>query len=145
MTATPEQVRQAFESYLKAWSTNDRDLFLSVMAEDVSFCDPVGTPAFNGHEGVGKFWDFSHQGSGRTLTPVVEEMRACANEGILRFTMQVRVPEANQGLDLSIAEYVVLNDDGKIKSVRVFWDHTNASIPAGMEPFAANMAEAYEA
>ena len=37
-------------------------------------------------------------------------MRACANEGVLRFTMQVRVPERNEGLDLSIIDRFLAGD-----------------------------------
>jgi steroid delta-isomerase len=144
MTATPDDVRKACENYVKAWKTNDKALLMSILAEDAVFCDPVGTPAFVGLEGVGRFWDFSHTGTDRTLNPVLEEIRACANEGILRFTMQVRIPSANQGLDLSIIEYVVINDEGKIKSLRAFWDEKAVSKPEGMDLFVPNVSEAYE-
>ena len=144
MPATPDQVRHALENYVKAWGTNDKALLLSLFAEDGVFCDPVGTPEFKGHEGISKFWDFAHQGVKREVKPVLEEIRACANEGILRFTMQVRVPAANQGLDLSVIEYVVLDDHGKIKSLRAFWSEANGSVPAGMNLFAPDVSEAYE-
>jgi steroid delta-isomerase len=144
MPATPAQVRQTLETYIKAWATNDKALLLSILSEKAVFCDPVGTPEFVGHEGIGRFWDFAHQGAKRELTPVLEEIRACANEGILRFTMQVRVPAANQGLNLSIIEYVVIDDDGKIESLRAFWDETNASVPEGMDLFSPDVAQAYE-
>jgi steroid delta-isomerase len=145
MTATPADVRKACENYIKAWKTNDKALLMSILADDAVFCDPVGTPDFVGLEGVGRFWDFAHTGpADRTLNPVLEEIRACANEGILRFTMQVRIPSANQGLDLSIIEYVVLNDAGKIKSLRAFWDETAVSKPEGMDLFIPNVSEAYE-
>ena len=144
MPATPDDVRKACENYVKAWKTNDKALLMSILADDAVFCDPVGTPEFVGHEGIGRFWDFSHTGTDRTLTPVLEEIRACANEGILRFTMQVRIPSANQGLDLSIIEYVVIDDDGKIKSLRAFWGEGQVSKPEGMDLFIPNVAEAYE-
>ncbi len=144
MSATPKDVRHALENYVKAWATNDKALLLSVFAEDATFCDPVGTPEFKGHDGIGKFWDFAHQGVKRDVKPVLEEIRACANEGILRFTMEVRVPEANQGLNLSVVEYAVLNDAGKIKSLRAFWDQSSASVPAGMDFFAPDVSDAYE-
>jgi steroid delta-isomerase len=144
MSATPDDVRKALNSYIKAWATNDRDLLMSILSADAVFCDPVGTPEFIGHEGIGKFWDFSHMGEGRTLTPVLEEIRACGNEGILRFTMQVRIPSANQGLNLSIIEYVVIDDAGKIKSLRAFWDETSVAKPDGMDLFNPNVSEAYE-
>jgi steroid delta-isomerase len=129
MSATPQQVRDVLQQYVKAWGTNDKELFLSIMAPDVVFCDPVGTPEFRGPEGLSNFWDFAHAGPPRTLTPALQEIRACANEGILRFVMQVRIPAENKGLDLSIVEYVLVDDDGKIKSLRAFWDETNASQP----------------
>jgi steroid delta-isomerase len=144
MPATPAQVRHALETYIKAWATNDKDLLLSILSQKAVFCDPVGTPEFVGHEGIGRFWDFAHQGTVRELTPVLEEIRACGSEGILRFTMQVRVPAANQGLNLSIIEYVVIDDAGKIESLRAFWDETNASVPEGMDLFSPDVSQAYE-
>lgn len=144
MSATPDDTRKALNNYIKAWATNDKALLMSILSADAVFCDPVGTPEFIGHEGIGKFWDFSHMGEGRTLIPVLEEIRACGNEGILRFTMQVRIPSANQGLNLSIIEYVVIDDDGKIKSLRAFWDETSVAKPDGMDLFNPNVSEFYE-
>ena len=144
MAATPAQVREALEKYVQAWKDNDKALLLSVFAEDASFCDPAGTPEFRGHEGIGKFWEFAHQGPKRQLNPRLDEIRACGSEGILRFTMQVRIPEKNQGLDLSIIEYASVNDQGRIQTLRAFWDDKTASIPAGMEPFIPDVSEAYE-
>jgi steroid Delta-isomerase len=144
MSATPDDTRKALNNYIKAWATNDKALLMSILSADAVFCDPVGTPEFIGHEGIGKFWDFSHMGEGRTLTPVLEEIRACGSEGILRFTMQVRIPSANQGLNLSIIEYVQIDDDGKIKSLRAFWDETSVAKPEGMDLFNPNVSEFYE-
>jgi len=129
MGATPAQVRAALNSYIEAWTTGNKALLLSVFAEDASFCDPVGTPEFVGHDGIGRFWDFARQDAGRTMTPALEEIRACGSEGILRFTMQVRIPVENKGLNLSVIEYVLVDDSGKIKSLRAFWDETNFSVP----------------
>jgi steroid Delta-isomerase len=144
MTATPDDTRKALNNYIKAWATNDKALLMSILSADAVFCDPVGSPEFVGHEGIGKFWDFSHMGEGRTLTPVLQEIRACGSEGILRFVMQVRIPSANQGLDLSIIEYVQIDDAGKIKSLRAFWDETSVAKPDGMDLFNPNVSEIYE-
>jgi steroid Delta-isomerase len=144
MPATPTQVREVLESYIKAWATGDKQLLLSLFAEDARWADPAGSPEFKGHEGVSKFWDFAHLDPERQLDPQVEEIRACGNEGILRFTMRVRIPKRNQGLDLSVIDYMVLNDAGKIQMARAFWDERNASTPSGMQPFPPNVSEAYE-
>jgi steroid delta-isomerase len=144
MAATPEQVRDALTKYIEAWSTGNKELLLSVFAADASFCDPVGTPEFVGHDGIGRFWDFAHQGEARKMIPKLEEIRACGSEGILRFTMQVRIPEKNKGLDLTIIEYASVDDDGKIKTLRAFWGPENGSCPPGMEIFIPDVGDAYE-
>ncbi|HTG75551.1 MAG TPA: SgcJ/EcaC family oxidoreductase [Steroidobacteraceae bacterium] len=144
MPATPDQVRRAIENYVRAWATNDKKLFLSLFAPDAQWWDPVGTPPFKGLEGVERFWDFAHQDAGRTLEPRIEEIRACGSEGILRFTMQVRIPAKRQALDLSIIDHFSIDDAGRILTARAFWDETSVSIPAGWQPFAPNVSEAYE-
>lgn len=144
MAATAEQVREVIKKYVKAWAEGDKQLLLSIFAEDAVWCDPVGTPPFVGHAGVGKFWDFAHQGEGRQVMPKVHEIIACANEGILRFTMQVRLPELNQGLDLMVVDRFVVNDAGKIQTAQAYWDESCVSVPEGMGLFAPNIDEAYQ-
>ena len=94
----PEVVRNVLESYVRAWASGDKALVLSLFAPDCEWSDPVGTPPFKGHEGVGRFWDFAHQDASRTMAPKLHRIVVCANEGILNFTMQVRVPAHNQEL-----------------------------------------------
>ena len=144
MKATPEQVRTGLETYIRAWATGDKALLLSVFAADGVLEDPVGTPPFSGHENIGRFWDFAHADSRRQVTPVLEEIRACGDQGILRFTMQVRVPEENAGLDLSIIEHAQFNSEGKLCHLRAFWDETSVKQPEGMALFTPNIDEAYQ-
>ena len=145
MAATATQVREVIGKYMQAWATGDKALLLGIFAPDASWEDPVGTPAFVGHEGIGKFWDFAHMGAeqGRTIQPRIEQIIANGNEGILRFTMQVRVPAENKGLDLAVVDHFELNDAGLIRRARAFWDEGCVSVPAGMELFAPNIEEAY--
>ena len=144
MAVTAAQVRTVIQQYVEAWAKGDKQLLLSVFAEDAVWCDPVGTPAFIGHQGVAAFWDFAHQDSARQLTPKVNRIVACANEGILDFTMQVRVPHLNQGLDLRVVDRFVLNDAGRIQTANAYWDETCASAPEGMDFFAPNIEDAYK-
>jgi steroid Delta-isomerase len=146
MAATPDQVRHAIRTYMQAWATGDKALLLGIFALDATWEDPVGTPPFIGHAGVSKFWDFAHMGAdqGRTILPRIDQIIANGHEGILRFTMQVRVPAENKGLDLAVVDYFEVNDAGLIQRARAFWDESCASVPAGMELFAPNIDEAYE-
>ena len=144
MPVTPEVVRQVIESYVRAWVRNDRSLLLSLFAEDCLWYDPVGTPPFRGHAGVAGFWDFAHQDRSRKLEPKVQRIITCSNEGILHFVMQVRLPESNQGLDLTVIDRFVLNDEGKIQLAQAYWDAGCAAVPEGMQLFVPNIEEAYQ-
>lgn len=143
MPASPVHVKQVIERYVEAWARGDKQLLLSIFAEDAVWCDPVGTPAFVGHAGIGAFWDFAHADATRQLTAQVHRIVACANEGILDFTMQVRLPQLNQGLDLHVVDRFVLNEQGKVQSAQAYWDESCASAPPGMAFFAPNIEEAY--
>lgn len=145
MPATSEQTRAAIETYVRAWLTNDKALLLSIFAEDAVWVDPVGTPPFVGQAGVARFWDFAHAGPKRSLSPRVEEIRVGGNEGLLRFVMEVRIPELNQGLDLSVIDYFLIGDDGRIKLAKAFWGPGDAKAPPGMGLFAPNVDEAHPA
>ena len=68
----------------------------------------------------------------------------CANEGILNFTMQVRVPAHNQGLDLNIIDRFVLDDAGQIRTAQAYWDAGSLAVPEGLQGFAPNIDEAYD-
>lgn len=144
MAATPERVREVINQYVQAWTHHDRELLLSLFAEDATWADPVGTPEFVGHQGIAQFWDFAHQDSSRQLTPKPEQIIACANEGILRFIMQVRLPEEGKGLDLYVTDHFVLDDSGKIKSARAFWDESCVSCPPGLELFIPDVSDAHQ-
>ena len=143
MPASPAQVKQAIERYVEAWGRNDKQLLLSVFAEDAVWWDPVGTPPFVGHAGIGAFWDFARADTTRQLTPKVHHIVACGNEGILDFTMQVRLPQRNQGLDLHVVDRFVLNDQGKVQTAQAYWDQSCASAPPGMALFVPDIDEAY--
>lgn len=67
---------------------------------------------------------------------------ACGNEGILDFTMQVRAPSANQGLDLHVVDRFVLDDNSKIVLACAYWDEASAPPPPGMDFFAPNLDDA---
>ena len=143
MSVTPDQVRDVVVKYVEAWTKGDRQLLLSIFAEDAIWCDPVGTPAFVGHKGVAAFWDFAHQDSTREMVPEVNRIVVCANEAILDFTMKVRVPRLNQGLDLRVVDRFVVNDQGQIQTANAYWDQSCASAPDGMDFFVPNIDEAY--
>jgi steroid delta-isomerase len=143
MPTTIENARKTLESYVRAWTVRDKDLLLSILAEDAVMEDPVGTPPFRGREGIGRFWDFAWRDSSRKLTPRLEEMRVCGSEGILRFTMEVRQPSTKLGLDLSIIEHIEFDENGRIRRLHAFWDERSATVPEGWNLLIPDIKDAY--
>lgn len=134
MSATPQQTRTAIENYFKAWQNNDRQLLLDTFAEDARWEDPVGSKPFEGHQGIAKFWDASHN-MGNSMTPVMGQIIVCGSEGILRFTMQVRSTDGKGGLNLNVVDRMVINDAGKIQIAQAYWDTDCAKQPDGLDMF----------
>jgi steroid Delta-isomerase len=143
MSTTIEDARKTLESYIRAWTTKDKALLLSILADNAVMEDPAGTPPFRGREGIGRFWDFALQDSSRTLTPRLEEIRVCGREGILRFTMEVRQPSTKLGLDLSIVEHVEFDETGRILRLHAFWDERSATVPQGWSLLVPDIKDAY--
>lgn len=136
--------RATLEAYIRAWATNDKALLLSIFDDGCILEDPVGTPAFSGHDGLSRFWDFAHQDTGRQLTPALEEIRINADQGVMRFVMQVRDEAKKAGMNLSIIEHIAFAPDGRIRHLRAFWDETNVSIPEGLAPLLPDIEDAYQ-
>jgi steroid delta-isomerase len=115
-----QKTRAALEAYVEAWRKGDRDALLNVFAEDAQWFDPVGTPPFEGHAKIAEFWDRAHTG-GATLTPQVQRIVACGQEGILLFRMVVRTPDGG-GMGIDVCDHMLVNDEGKIQVAKAYWD-----------------------
>ena len=133
MALTPDQVRSVVLDYVAAWNTNNEGLLLSLYAEDAVFVDPVGSAEFHGHAGIRRFWVRAHAGESRILAPRIDQITICGDEAILRFTMVVREPATNRGLDLAVIDHLVLDEGGRIRTLRAFWDEACITVPPGME------------
>jgi steroid delta-isomerase len=119
---TESRTRAAVEAYIRAWANNDRAALLDVFAEDATWVDPVGTPAYVGRDAIGEFWDQAHAG-GSTLTPEVHRIVVCANEAVLLFRMLVRGP-AGSGMALEVCDHMEVGEDGRIRVAKAFWDQS---------------------
>jgi steroid Delta-isomerase len=122
MKETEKRTRAAVEAYVDAWAKNDRAALLNVFAEDAVWIDPVGTPPYEGHAGIGEFWDNAHAGDA-TLTPEVKRIVVCANEAILLFRMVVR-NSTGGGMGLDVCDQMTVNEDGKIQLAKAYWDNS---------------------
>jgi steroid Delta-isomerase len=125
--ASPEQVQAAVDAYVAAYQENDRDAFLDAFATDGVIVDPVGTPPHVGREARGSFWDTVHQLTER-MTFDVKDVVVCGNEAAMVF--RIHAGTADAGIALDAVDIFEVDDNGKIASMRAYWDMGRAT-PAG--------------
>jgi steroid Delta-isomerase len=125
--ASPEQVQAAVDAYVAAYQENDRDAFLEAFATDGVIVDPVGTLPHAGREARGAFWDTVHQLTER-MTFDVKDVVVCGNEAAMVFGIHASTGDA--GIVLDAVDIFEVDDDGKIASMRAYWDMGRAT-PAG--------------
>jgi steroid delta-isomerase len=122
---SPEQVRAVVDDYLAAFPKKDREAFLGCFADDAKQIDPVPSPPNIGKEAIGQFWD-NIVGMADKMEPQLDRLSVCGNEAALVFTMNARTGDGGGAID--IVDILEVNDDGKISSLRAYWD------PAAMRP-----------
>ena len=133
-----EQVREAVRLYMEAWGEGNRQQLLDLFSEEGEMTDPVGTKALAGRKAIGEFWDFAHRDAEKTITHRPQKVVVCANEALLDFVIEVRLPN-NSGLDLRAFNHFVVNEEGQIQSLRAFWDESCVTQPEGMDLFVPEM------
>jgi steroid Delta-isomerase len=122
---SPEQVRAALDAYAAAYNRNDRDAFLDVFADDGVIVDPVGTPAHEGREARGAFWDTVHQMTER-ITFDVKDVVVCGNEAAMVFSINAGSGEGG-GVKIDVVDIFEVDDDGKVTLMKAYWDMSRAT------------------
>jgi steroid Delta-isomerase len=124
---SPEKVQAAVDAYVASYMENDRDAFLDAFADDGVIEDPVGTPSHAGRDARGAFWDTVHQLTER-MTFDVKDVVVCGSEAAMVF--RIHAGTAGAGVVLDAVDIFQVDDDGKIASMRAYWDMSRAT-PAG--------------
>ena len=124
---SPEQVQAAVDAYVAAYMKNDRDAFLDAFATDGVIVDPVGTPAHVGRDARGAFWDTVHQLT-EHMSFDVKDVIVCGSEAAMVF--RIHAGTADAGVVIDAVDIFEVDDDGKIASMRAYWDMSRAT-PAG--------------
>ncbi|MCU1456240.1 MAG: delta(5)-3-ketosteroid isomerase [Actinomycetia bacterium] len=112
---TPEQVRAAVDAYVSAYSTSDREAFLSVWSPEAWIIDPVGSPVSQGPDGRAAFWDSVH-----ALSPeirlIARDVVVCADEAAV--TLEIHAA----GSVIDAIDIFSVDDSGRISSMKAYWD-----------------------
>ena len=119
-----DQMVAAIKTHCKALSAKDKDLWLSIWAEDAVLEDPVGRDIFRGRKELGtKFWN-----SIESLSPMKlwleRDTIVCGNEAIAFLNGVVTLNGKLHGVGPNLTDHFVFNEDGKINSMRAFWKYT---------------------
>lgn len=119
-------IQKTIDSYLAAFTANDRAGWLDCFADDAWIEDPVGTPRRNGRDAIGAFWDETH------TVPDSIELRPLGITVIIgseaAFTMQARPNLGGETYAIDIVDVMTFNDDAKITTMRAFFE------PEAMRP-----------
>jgi steroid delta-isomerase len=115
-------IQKTIDSYLAAFTANDRASWLDCFADGAWIEDPVGTPRRHGRDEIGAFWDESH------TVPDSIELRSLGITTIVgaeaAFTMQARPNLGGETYAIDVIDVMTFDDDAKITTMRAFFDPT---------------------
>lgn len=116
-----ELVRKRIENYMATFTANDREGWLDNFADGAWIEDPVGTPRRSGRDEIGAFWDETHHVPDAVELRPLGIVNVCGNEAA--FTMQARPTLGGQVFSLDIIDVMTFDDEGKITTMRAYFDH----------------------
>ena len=120
---SPEAIRSAIETYIERMCESDVDGILDLYAEDATAEDPVGGTIQRGREALGKFYAGTVPHLQVEITgPIRVAGRECAVPLLAELTMN------DNKLYVDVIDAFTFDDDGRITSMRAFWN------PAEMRP-----------
>ena len=109
------------ETYLNALVNNDVDTIVNLYASDAPVEDPVGSEVMIGEEAIRGFYTGAI--GGIAAAQLSGPPRLAGNEIAFPFTLVAGAP--GQQFEMSIIDVFVVNDEGKVSSMRAFWGGEN--------------------
>jgi steroid delta-isomerase len=110
----------AIETYCRAETEGDWDAFISLFAEgDVLHEDPVGYARRHGRAGLEEIWRMAQ--AGKVNLELTDKVIVCGNEAIAMMRAETG-PEDERRVTGPIVDHFVFDGDGKITSVRAFYN-----------------------
>ena len=122
--ASNEQIQATIDGYIDAYAQTDRAAFLALWAPDGVLEDPVGTPAHEGTDALGAFWDGARELADRIILKLD---RAVIAGGEAAVTIEINAHMGESGLVMPAVDIMRFNDDGLLTSVRAYWDMSTAT------------------
>jgi steroid delta-isomerase len=120
VAATNDQIHTTIKHYVEVFSAGDREGYLDLFADDATVEDPVGAEVVSGRDGLTGFWD-----GVRAMSPEIELQLTGAPRlaaGEAAFPMRAITTLGDAKLAVEIIDVMTFADDGRITSLRAFWD-----------------------
>jgi len=126
MTATADQINATIDRYVAAFSAGDKAGYLAVFTEDATVEDPVGSDIAAGTDAIAAFWDGVRAMAAEITLTRTGPARVAAGQAAWPMRAVTNLGEMKLGVD--IIDVMAFADDGRIRSMRAFWD------PSDMAP-----------
>ena len=110
----------------------DRDGWLGLFAHDGLVQDPVGPSLFDpegfGHQGIGAITAFYDNviSASESVRFDMRQWAECGSECAFAGTIHILLPDGQKG-SVDLVNIYALTDDGKIASLRSFWEFDKLS------------------
>jgi steroid delta-isomerase len=120
MAATAEQIHATIDAYVAAFSAGDKEGYLSLFAPAGTVEDPVGSDVCTGPEQIAAFWD-----GVRAMTPTITLEKTGVPRiaaGQVAWNLRAIAEMGDAKLAVDIIDVMDFDDQGRITSLRAFWD-----------------------
>lgn len=112
-----EEIRGAMERYVQLMCESDTDGIVDLYAADATVEDPVGSDAIQGREVLRSFYAALVS---NLRVEIAGPICAAGKEGAMPLLVELTVNERKHYMD--VIDVMSFDDDGKITSMRAFWD-----------------------
>ena len=121
-------IRATIDAYAKYSTAGDIDGLLSLFTEDARQEDPVGQPANVGRDAIRGFFE-NVKSVGPMELSLARDPIIIGNEAIVFLTVVSHVGDQDVRVPF-IADHMTFSDDGRIASLRAFFDPSTIAMTA---------------
>lgn len=124
---SPAKMRATLDRYLDRVAGNDVDSVLALFSDEVSVEDPVGGPPGThavGRDAVERFFRSGFSRSHPKPTRTGPIRTSGEHEAAMPFVLRLELK--GQRVEIDVIDVVRFDDDGRIISLRAFWNFDDA-------------------
>jgi ketosteroid isomerase-like protein len=113
--------KELAETSLRLTKERDREGWLALFAPDALVEDPVGGGQHRGTDAIAAFYDTTIS-TVESFDYEIERAYLCGSE--VAVVIKFAIVAAGVSLDMDVVNIYAASDDGKLQSLRSFWDGT---------------------